>query len=168
MLLWKNRKTNREKLIAPHKAMCKNICPLKFMRLSPWLRRALCCLMAAVVSDWQCANATHSVQTCQSGSWEKKYKMEIKVHAPPWEEGSGFLSLLAGAPRTKRLGRTNDSGDENHETEASDKKHQSSSKPLPHLAADMLLDVTLQKSFALKQRKKHRAPGVLCCLIQNW
>lgn len=52
----------------------------------------------------------------------KKYKMEIKMHAPPWEEGSGFLSLLAGAPRTKRPSRTNDSGDENHETGASDKK----------------------------------------------
>lgn len=67
------------------------------------------------------------------------------------------MSLLAGALITKRLSGTNDTGDDNNETGASDQKHQTSNQPLPHLAADVQLDVTLKRSFAIKHRKKNTA-----------
>lgn len=66
------------------KAMRKKIsCPSEIYELQPLPVCVLCCLMAAVVSDWQCANATHSVQTCQSreegrkknNHKKKKYKI---------------------------------------------------------------------------------------------
>lgn len=59
----------------------------------------LCCLMAAVVSDWQCANATHSVQTCQHrepGSEKLIIKnTKMKMHAPPCRGGVCRLDTLA-------------------------------------------------------------------------
>lgn len=66
------------------KAMRKKIsCPSEIYELQPLPVCVLCCLMAAVVSDWQCANATHSVQTCQrreegrkkNNHKKKKYKI---------------------------------------------------------------------------------------------
>lgn len=58
----------------------------------------LCCLMAAAVSDWQCANATHSVQTCQhrepgSEKINNKKIQKWKCTLRPVEEGSTFLTL---------------------------------------------------------------------------
>lgn len=40
----------------------------------------LCCLMAALVSDWQCANATHSVSAdvSEQGTGEKKKRQKKK------------------------------------------------------------------------------------------
>lgn len=83
------------------KAMRKKIsCPSEIYELQPLPVCVLCCLMAAVVSDWQCANATHSVQTCQSREEgrkknnhkkKKNTKYEMKMHAPPCRGGVYIL-----------------------------------------------------------------------------
>lgn len=90
----------------------KKSCPSEIYELQPLPVCVLCCLMAAVVSDWQCANATHSVQTCQSreeGRKKNNHKKK-KIQNTKWkctlrpaEEGSIFLSLLAWTPKNKML-----------------------------------------------------------------
>lgn len=83
--LEKKKGNSEKKLIRRQrciKAMRKKIsCPSEIYELQPLPVCVLCCLMAAVVSDWQCANATHSVQTCQSREeGRKKYKKKKKKY----------------------------------------------------------------------------------------
>lgn len=67
----------------------------------------LCCLMAAVVSDWQCANATHSVQTRQHREPASAKLIikntKMKMHAPPCRGGVCRLDTLARTQGKKML-----------------------------------------------------------------
>lgn len=123
------KKSNHEKKLMRtrrwRKAMRKKrSCPAEIYELQLQPVCVLCCLMAAAVSDWQCANATHSVQTCQSGEQgEKKIIKKIqnakwKCTLRPAEEGSRFLSLLARTPKNKMLRASTQDGDYNDESAA--------------------------------------------------